>query len=131
MLMYIRLLSDAIYVFCRIRLPPISTRTDTLFPDTTLFRSLREVADAQRVGREFLFARKALQIGAGAELGNIADRADTGDLAEDAGAQRAELRQEPPTHALRRMARNHLADLMTHDTSHLGLVFRQIGRAHV
>src|SRR3546814_14844122 len=26
--------------FLMIRLPPISTRTDTLFPDTTLFRSL-------------------------------------------------------------------------------------------
>src|SRR3546814_5173959 len=45
------------------------------------------------------------------------------------GAQRAELRQEPPTHALRRMARNHMADLMAHDTSHLGLVFRQRNQA--
>src|SRR3546814_7164296 len=33
-----------------IRLPPRSTRTDTLFPDTTLFRS-RNAAAAQRVDR--------------------------------------------------------------------------------
>src|SRR3546814_2788697 len=29
------------WFFLMIRLPPISTRTDTLFPDTTLFRSRR------------------------------------------------------------------------------------------
>src|SRR3546814_19860352 len=29
-----------------IRRPPISTRTDTLFPDTTLFRSTASIADA-------------------------------------------------------------------------------------
>src|SRR3546814_7290311 len=28
-----------LFFFLRIRLPPISTRTDTLLPDTTLFRS--------------------------------------------------------------------------------------------
>src|SRR3546814_20143898 len=28
------------FVFLRIRRPPRSTRTDTLFPDTTLFRSM-------------------------------------------------------------------------------------------
>src|SRR3546814_2356915 len=30
------------FFFLMIRQPPISTRTDTLFPDTTLFRSLDE-----------------------------------------------------------------------------------------
>src|SRR3546814_8740826 len=35
-------------VFLRIRLPPISTRTDTLFPYTTLFRSGWPDAAAQR-----------------------------------------------------------------------------------
>src|SRR3546814_14504025 len=29
------------FFLLRIRLPPVSTRTDTLFPDTTLFRSER------------------------------------------------------------------------------------------
>src|SRR3546814_13340633 len=33
-----------------IRRPPRSTRTDTLFPYTTLFRSLVRVADAHMVG---------------------------------------------------------------------------------
>src|SRR3546814_15355985 len=32
----------AFFFFLMIRRPPISTRTDTLFPYTTLFRSLRE-----------------------------------------------------------------------------------------
>src|SRR3546814_20391697 len=31
-------------LFLSSRRPPISTRTDTLFPDTTLFRSIDEVA---------------------------------------------------------------------------------------
>src|SRR3546814_2691373 len=33
-----------------IRLPPRSTRTDTLFPDTTLFRSVGGYMDEQRPG---------------------------------------------------------------------------------
>src|SRR3546814_12359421 len=32
-------------IFLRIRRPPRSTRTDTLFPYTTLFRSAREITD--------------------------------------------------------------------------------------
>src|SRR3546814_13349429 len=35
-----------VVVFLRIRRPPRSTRTDTLFPYTTLFRSYREYEDA-------------------------------------------------------------------------------------
>src|SRR3546814_19511423 len=34
------------FFFLMIRLPPRSTRTDTLFPYTTLFRSLDRAADA-------------------------------------------------------------------------------------
>src|SRR3546814_16546944 len=30
----------SLFVFVRIRRPPVPTRTDTLFPDTTLFRSV-------------------------------------------------------------------------------------------
>src|SRR3546814_20865343 len=39
-----------------IRLPPRSTRTDTLFPDTTLFRSQIElrIAEAERSGAQEL-----------------------------------------------------------------------------
>src|SRR3546814_11632211 len=42
-----------------IRLPPRSTRTDTLFPYTTLFRSA--VADARRVARTVPPALRAVQ----------------------------------------------------------------------
>src|SRR3546814_15769005 len=38
--MYLRLLLSLCFVFLMIRRPPRSTRTDTLFPYTTLFRSL-------------------------------------------------------------------------------------------
>src|SRR3546814_3111191 len=33
-----------------IRRPPRSTRTDTLFPDTTLFRSVRDMGDRHQLG---------------------------------------------------------------------------------
>src|SRR3546814_13435035 len=36
--------SDYLFFFLMIRRPPRSTRTDTLFPYTTLFRSLRAAA---------------------------------------------------------------------------------------
>src|SRR3546814_12431788 len=39
------------FVFLVIRRPPRSTRTDTLFPYTTLFRSGREAAEAAAAGR--------------------------------------------------------------------------------
>src|SRR3546814_4601333 len=35
-------MSDLLFVFLMIRRPPISTRTDTLFPYTTLFRSFNQ-----------------------------------------------------------------------------------------
>src|SRR3546814_8938487 len=52
-----------------IRRPPRSTRTDTLFPYTTLFRSAGEFAvlEVERdrvVAREFHRARAALRVGA-------------------------------------------------------------------
>src|SRR3546814_20285827 len=37
------------FFFVMIRRPPRSTRTDTLFPYTTLFRSIRAVDDAPRI----------------------------------------------------------------------------------
>src|SRR3546814_5473205 len=43
-----------------IRRPPISTRTDTLFPYTTLFRSLRRDRDDQQKARIGLGHRNAL-----------------------------------------------------------------------
>src|SRR3546814_4601862 len=45
MLLYLR---DSVFFFLMIRRPPRSTRTDTLFPYTTLFRSPRAVRDRRR-----------------------------------------------------------------------------------
>src|SRR3546814_3256573 len=47
-----------------IRRPPRSTRTDTLFPYTTLFRSLRRRAGRQRLG-EIIFVDDAATDGVG------------------------------------------------------------------
>src|SRR3546814_10197756 len=50
------------FFFLMIRRPPISTRTDTLFPYTTLFRSARaraEAATAQRIVADRATARAA------------------------------------------------------------------------
>src|SRR3546814_4540454 len=54
---------DILFVFLMIRRPPRSTRTDTLFPDTTLFRSrltltagLRYTREKKELSREFGFA---------------------------------------------------------------------------
>src|SRR3546814_3223170 len=40
-----------LFFFLMIRRPPRSTRTDTLFPDTTLFRSARAVQPRRNRGR--------------------------------------------------------------------------------
>src|SRR3546814_17777918 len=66
------------FVFLMIRRPPRSTRTDTLFPDTTLFRSygpeltgeLRHVRPLTRMGRR--------QSAAGRWPGTVAGDADRG-----------------------------------------------------
>src|SRR3546814_5299511 len=58
-----------------IRRPPRSTRTDTLFPYTTLFRSVAVGADAAQVERRE--ARAAVvhrAAGAGRHAGQIADQ---------------------------------------------------------
>src|SRR3546814_18567851 len=60
------IITDIIYTifFLRIRLPPRSTRTDTLFPYTTLFRSgfmesLENQAGERRTGRHSRIDRPA------------------------------------------------------------------------
>src|SRR3546814_20347793 len=40
-----------------IRRPPTSTRTDTPFPDTTLFRARQRIGDAVQGGRKVIFHR--------------------------------------------------------------------------
>src|SRR3546814_18880470 len=44
-------MSCRIFLFLMIRPPPISTRTDTLVPYTTLFRSLDEQPELREIGR--------------------------------------------------------------------------------
>src|SRR3546814_17535593 len=53
-----------------IRRPPGSTRTDTLFPDTTLFRSLDPAIDRRMVDRNAAFRQHFLKVA-------IADRIAT------------------------------------------------------
>src|SRR3546814_12155257 len=53
-----------LYFFLMIRRPPRSTRTDTLFPYTTLFRS----ADGDRLAPRHAFARRGRRLCAQAAL---------------------------------------------------------------
>src|SRR3546814_11575200 len=56
-----------------IRRPPRSTRTDTLFPYTTLFRSSRRVSPRQRRrGVRPSFARSLILVAAGGFVGTLA-----------------------------------------------------------
>src|SRR3546814_9730011 len=60
-----------------IRRPPRSTRTDTLFPYTTLFRSLLAGRAGQDVDRRFAVARKRQRqpgIGGGNDLAIVAQQ---------------------------------------------------------
>src|SRR3546814_1934169 len=78
-----------------IRRPPRSTRTDTLFPYTTLFRSLAELVPTQL---ETAFSLDVLRAGARAGLGRALDighRDDppgvsAGDLDQIGAAHRSE-----------------------------------------
>src|SRR3546814_13902201 len=54
--------------FLMIRLPPRSTRTDTLFPYTTLFRSLARLVQQRRVDHRRIDARDALAFVLGRSL---------------------------------------------------------------
>src|SRR3546814_2242998 len=78
------------FFFLMIRRPPRSTRTDTLFPDTTLFRSLVERdPHAQAFGEERVGGQCATdpQVEAGAVLG-VYD-AHEGDVVDLGGAVQA------------------------------------------
>src|SRR3546814_17907975 len=66
------------FCFLMIRRPPRSTRTDTLFPYTTLFRSLVEAAPRIYVAQGYDFADIAFVL------------TDDGIVAVDAGTTRSE-----------------------------------------
>src|SRR3546814_4217002 len=118
-----------------IRRPPRSTRTDTLFPYTTLFRSrkfvqiLRRDADAFRFAFQNLAQRLARETrdlaleGADARLARvIADQ-----IAQSFVGQFELARLQPMRLDLLR-DQMELGDL---DLLVLGIAFEQIGRAHV
>src|SRR3546814_4097794 len=71
-----------------VRRPPISTRTDTLFPYTTLFRSLRREARCARFGFAGP-ARRAVQRILAPEIDERSDQAARGRHATDALEQPA------------------------------------------
>src|SRR3546814_4864750 len=71
-----------------VRRPPISTRTDTLFPYTTLFRSLRREARCARFGFAGP-ARRAVQRILAPEIDERSDQAARGRHAADALEQPA------------------------------------------
>src|SRR3546814_15536370 len=61
-----------LFFFLMIRRPPRSTRTDTLFPYRTLFRSAEGLLDGGRVSLEWLLEEAAtLQPGTGKMLMNM------------------------------------------------------------
>src|SRR3546814_11575403 len=55
------MLEIAVFYFFITRRPPRSTRTDTLFPYTALFRCLREVVRGERTGPDVV--KTAMQFG--------------------------------------------------------------------
>src|SRR3546814_14562406 len=96
--------------FLMIRRPPRSTRTDTLFPYTTLFRSLSPGIEMAILAGEAV-ADELLRIGAG--------------VGEDRHAA-------PDRFALRPVGdRRHRRRLKADGVGLRGLFVRQIGRAHV
>src|SRR3546814_4921835 len=79
--MYILYSCSCVFFFLMIRRPPRSTRTDTLFPYTTLFRSNRvhdapaELAELRPVADHALFlqrARRKAQVFGGLVVGQVA-----------------------------------------------------------
>src|SRR3546814_17905667 len=84
------------FFFLRIRRPPRSTRTDTLFPYTTLFRSCRDRASPQQSRcRQLLTSPRLIWCARSASPGRRSGNG-VGDMASRlARAALAELRRSP------------------------------------
>src|SRR3546814_13943042 len=82
-----------VFYFLMIRRPPRSTRTDTLFPYTTLFRSVEAGVAALPQGDPRLRLRAAMRLGAvvrrGAGLRQPDGRQGGRDLSDHAGGRDA------------------------------------------
>src|SRR3546814_20294817 len=102
-----------LFFFLMIRRPPRSTRTDTLFPYTTLFRSLLErgVRRGRRVGR--------------------AERSDVGSDNSHCSDLRIAWRSPPPPFRRRAEPPNQLTTVGGTALGPIDIRPREIGRAHV
>src|SRR3546814_13799910 len=116
------IIDSSLCFFLMIRRPPRSTRTDTLFPYTTLFRSLRRAGSAQRrfVGSPLsadrsqgsgprLRSGNPRQLAVGQRRRRVGDRAGQGVEAPQAAPGRV----PPPRTAARRRGRTR-TQLRTH-----------------
>src|SRR3546814_4869373 len=91
----------------RIRRPPISTRTDTLLPYTTLFRSLLSCVIAEQLGVPDI-VRQHLNRLVAADIPHLEDaRAAACGLGKEAGPER--MRSEEHTSELQSLMRNSYA----------------------
>src|SRR3546814_10389227 len=106
-----------IFFFLIIPRPPRSTRTKTLFPYTTLFRSIRKIK-AVKIGRDGQFGRiasavlpNAAQIGVDADYRSILTEArrDLGQVVGALNAQPRQCRSEEHTSELQSLMRNSYA----------------------
>src|SRR3546814_9978141 len=110
-----------------LRRPPRSTRTDTLFPYTTLFRSLQ--------WNEYPETRLVMQVGARRILPSPADAAP--DAAGDrppqpkSGEARNEHEDAHPADDLAADAGHHQAAVKDVEDANRAFVAGEIGRAHV
>src|SRR3546814_16561409 len=79
------------------RRPPRATRTDTLFPYTTLFRSIRKVAikGLQLVGAHFIAFQAFYRLVDEGDVGFVGISAHVGSPGEDGINQRADCRSFP------------------------------------
>src|SRR3546814_13295000 len=82
-----------------IRRPPISTRTDTLFPYTTLFRSRADTAFRLEEHRPVLVAHQ-LDRGDQADAAHLADQRMIGQLAQSRLEIRPDVVAHPPDQPL-------------------------------
>src|SRR3546814_1599724 len=90
------------FIFLMIRRPPRSTRTDTLFPYTTLFRAIGVVLDPQALASAAELAKGLAQLGGGVGVGAVDPDADVlhhRGLPRLAQVGRAGQQHEPPVGA--------------------------------
>src|SRR3546814_2909180 len=104
-----------------IRLQPRSTRTDTLFPDTTLFRSdvVRQLADAfEIVGRRAAVVAARIGVPGDADVGRRSRRDFGIETAIDVELELAIGRSEEHTSELQSLMRNSYAVFCLKNKTH-------------